>query len=176
MDDDPSSSLPSAGNTAQTLVVEVHDTDQLLGEPLSLWLANAANSVCSHLSNKGQVRALIVDDQRMCNAHQQYSAIDSTTDVLTFDLAHEQSPEDKVLDTDLIICIDEADRQAANRNHNPEHELLLYIIHGVLHCLGYNDHDDDSFERMHAREDELFKLAGFEPLFHSASQVEEETA
>ncbi len=173
MDDEPSSSPPPLGNTTHTLVVEIHDTDHLLGVALSAWLTQAANTVCAQLPNTGQVRVRIVDDQRMSQAHSQYSGLNSTTDVLTFDLAHADSSANKVLDTDLIICIDEARRQSADRTHNLEHELLLYIIHGTLHCLGYNDQDPESFTRMHTREDELLQAAGFGKIFHTTPPTPE---
>ena len=46
------------------------------------------------------------------------------------------------------------------RSHPVERELLLYIIHGILHCLGEDDHDDDAYARMHAREDDLLEAIG----------------
>ena len=39
--------------------------------------------------------------------------------------------------------------------HRVERELLLYCVHGLLHCLGHDDHDEAGWRAMHAREDEI---------------------
>ena len=39
--------------------------------------------------------------------------------------------------------------------------MLLYCIHGTLHILGYDDHDDADRARMHAVQEEwLARLTG----------------
>jgi len=99
----------------------------------------------------------------MSVAHARYCSDPSTTDVLTFDLS---SPSDREanaaaeLDIDLLLCVDEARRQATSRGLELEHELLLYAVHGVLHCLGHDDHDEDEARRMHEREDEILQAIG----------------
>jgi probable rRNA maturation factor len=123
------------------------------------------NAIFTQLSATGSVRAKVVNDQQMADAHQRFSGIPGTTDVLTFDLNDEDNSETKALDTDLIVCADEAARQAQKHNHSTEHEILLYIIHGTLHCLGYNDHTPEDYNSMHTREDQLLTAAGIGPLF-----------
>jgi probable rRNA maturation factor len=111
-----------------------------------------------------QLSIAIVDDAQMSDLHEEFMDITGTTDVLTFDLSDD--PDDTtVIEGELILCIDEASRQAASRGHETRMELLLYGVHGLLHLMGYDDHDDDDYDRMHAREDELLTKAGFEALF-----------
>jgi probable rRNA maturation factor len=93
----------------------------------------------------------------MAVAHERYSGIPGTTDVLTFDLRDEAAGP---LDTDILICLDEAIRCGAERGHAANRELLLYVVHGILHCLGHDDHDDAGYARMHAREDEVLEAIG----------------
>jgi probable rRNA maturation factor len=114
------------------------------------------------LARAGEVRAAVVSDGEMAAAHEKFCGIPGTTDVLTFD----ESPEASgVLDVDILVCLDEARRQGQALGHPPERELLLYIVHGVLHCLGYDDHDEASAEAMHRREDELLEQAGIGATF-----------
>jgi probable rRNA maturation factor len=101
--------------------------------------------------------------------------INETTDVLTFDLREPVgSPDSEArqpLDTDIMVCIDEAARQVVERGADAaevRRELLLYAVHGILHCLDHDDHDDDDFDRMHAAEDEILKAIGVGPVFHPA--------
>lgn len=154
---------------ARSIELELIDPLNFLSHAEHSQLQEWAGAVFSQLKAAGSLRVKVVNDSMMSDAHLRYSGITGTTDVLTFDLSEQDSDQDgaqgKVLDTDLIICYDEAARQAENRSHTTLHELLLYIVHGTLHCLGYDDHEDDDFARMHAREDELLTAAGIGPLF-----------
>lgn len=122
------------------------------------------------------VRVRIVADAEMAALHLKYSKIPGTTDVLTFDLAEGAAADGEPLDVDIVVCLDEADRQAAARGHGPELELLLYILHGVLHCLGEDDHDDAAFAAMHAREDAILTTIGLTALFARPAATDQERA
>jgi probable rRNA maturation factor len=119
-------------------------------------LARSASMVLGSAGLRGEARARVVGDDEMAAAHERHTGVPGTTDVLTFDLADEPG----VIDADLLICADEAARQGAARGLPVEHELLLYIVHGVLHCAGYDDHDEPSASVMHEREDELLRAMG----------------
>ena len=110
----------------------------------------------------GSIALLLVADARMCELHGEYKDDPTTTDVLTFDLR--ESP-DEAIEGDLVLCIDEAARQAKERGHDTRTELLLYAVHGLLHLMGYDDLRAADFEKMHAKEDELFEAAGYGPVF-----------
>lgn len=150
---------------ARSINLELIDPLNFLSHTEHDQLQKWAGLVFFHLEATGSIRVKIVNDSMMSEAHERFSGISGTTDVLTFDLNDQDSIQNKVLDTDLIVCYDEATRQADNRSHTTLHELLLYTIHGTLHCLGYDDHEDDDYARMHAREDELLTAAGIGPLF-----------
>src|SRR5690606_1916317 len=75
----------------------------------------------------------------------------------TFDL---RDGEAGALDGEIVLCVDEAVRQARQRRHDARLELLLYAVHGLLHLLGYDDHDPKDAAKMHRREDELLRAAG----------------
>lgn len=149
------------------------DPDALLAPADLARLHRDLAAALAHLSAAGEVRIRLVNDAAMADAHQRYSGIAGTTDVLTFDLRDPPAPDASApdaaapLDVDLLICVDEARRQAAARGHPLTHELLLYALHGVLHCLGHDDHDDDAFARMHALEDQVLQAIGVGPVFAS---------
>jgi probable rRNA maturation factor len=42
--------------------------------------------------------------------------------------------------------------QAVRRGHDVQAELALYVIHGLLHLCGYDDHSNEEAGRMRARE------------------------
>ncbi|MCA9295207.1 MAG: rRNA maturation RNase YbeY, partial [Phycisphaerales bacterium] len=90
-----------------------------------------------------------------------HCGLDSTTDVLTFPM----SDAGDAVDVDIAICVDEAQRQAGERGHAVEHEILLYAVHGLLHVTGHDDHDDAAYDAMHAEEDRILETIGVGRIF-----------
>src|SRR5262249_43410694 len=62
----------------------------------------------------GEVRGRVVGDAVMAGLHERHSGVVGTTDVLTFDLRPMGLGP---LDVDLVVCVDEAERQAGSRGH-----------------------------------------------------------
>ncbi len=97
--------------------------------------------------------------------------LDSATDVLTFDLREE--PRTKAAVGEIVVCADVARRRAAapssTRTRGTRRaavaELALYVVHGVLHLCGYDDHLPEDSARMHLREDEILRGIGLGPVF-----------
>lgn len=105
----------------------------------------------------GEIRLRVVGDDEMAAAHGHHLGDPTTTDVLTFDLAEDPAGP---LDVDALLCLDEARRSAEARGIPIAHELLLYALHAALHCLGFDDTDEDSSRAMHAEEDRLLEAIG----------------
>ena len=124
------------------------------------WLVEQARRVAGHLDLEGELRVRVVDDAEMARAHEKHLGDPSTTDVMTFDLAEGAAVRGAPVDADLLVCADEAARKASEHGYPVERELLLYVVHGLLHCLGHDDHDEASYQRMHALEDELLEAIG----------------
>jgi len=124
------------------------------------WLQAHAERALKAIGRAGEVRVRIVGDTAMGALHARYKGDPETTDVLTFDLADGASVQGGDLDVDLVVCADEAARRGAELGHAMERELLLYIIHGLMHCLGHDDHDPSASEAMHRVEDELLESIG----------------
>lgn len=137
------------------------DPDETLDEPARHWLEAHAARVAAELSLRGEIRVRLLPDAAMADAHQRYKGVAGPTDVLTFDL----SEPGGLLDVDLLVCPDEASRRAADFGHSVRAEILLYIVHGVLHCLGYDDLGEADAARMHAAEDALLGAIGVGPVF-----------
>lgn len=96
----------------------------------------------------------------MSAAHLKHLGDASTTDVMTFDMADGAAARTRVLDADVLISLDEAERQASLRKHAPQLEVLLYVVHAMLHCLGYDDQTRPAARAMHEREDEVLSAIG----------------
>ncbi len=171
MEDDGSQSTepPSPGDLRHPLTIEIVGGHRLLGSRKCAWVESAAAAVLEPVALfGGSVRVRVVDDAEMAAAHERWAGVAGTTDVLTFDLReHGEGP----LDVDILTCADEARRQASARGLEPEYELLLYVVHGVLHCLGHDDKDDAAAAKMHAEEDRLLGAAGVGPVYAVPAQA-----
>ena len=140
----------------------VVDVEDRVGMPAGVvgYVRNKMVMALTEMGLAGEVRLAIVDDETMAGEHVRTMGVEGTTDVITFDLADGASADGEALDVDLLLCADEAQRRAEERGIAVERELLLYALHGVLHCVGYDDTDEAAYERMHAREDEVLRAIG----------------
>lgn len=151
---------PGAGSGVVRVEI-VDDTGRLTPAAVAS-LTDQLRAAGRELDVAGEVRLRIVADPEMDALHRRTTGIAGTTDVLTFDLRDLGLGP---LDVDIVACLDEAARQAAARGHAPERELLLYALHGILHCLGHDDHDEAAFARMHAAEDAVLTAIGVGPVY-----------
>ena len=172
------------------ITVELLDATRRLPRESLTWIGQHIELAMRHLNCEGEVRVKVVDDAEMAQAHEEFAGVPGTTDVLTFDLTdrdeHGEPPALDLkqarllflfgIDTDILVCLDEAIRQS-HLHHTPreggegglgpERELLLYVIHGMLHCLGMDDHEELAFEAMHKVEDAVLKAIGVGPVFRT---------
>jgi len=130
------------------------------------WIKEHAIAALTFLRKEhSDVSIVVIDDSAMSELHIKHSGVEGTTDVLTFD----QGSDDKAVRADIAICIDVASREAEERNHSLEEELLLYLVHGILHCCGFDDKDDESHAKIHAEEDRVLEAIGIGTLWSSNS-------
>lgn len=98
----------------------------------------------------------IVNNDEILSANRQFLKHDYVTDVISFDLS-DKSPRN----FDIIVNGALAADQAQTRNHSPDAELALYICHGLLHNLGFDDQNDADAKKMHHTEDDILQNCGF---------------
>ncbi|HUS90688.1 MAG TPA: rRNA maturation RNase YbeY [Phycisphaerae bacterium] len=99
-----------------------------------------------------QVDVAVVGAEEIASLNRRYLRHAGPTDVLSFDLS---APGDEELTAQVVVCGPVAVAEAAARHLRPQHELMLYVVHGLLHLLGHDDGTACDAERMHAREEEL---------------------
>jgi probable rRNA maturation factor len=64
---------------------------------------------------------------------------------------------------DIVASAETARRVAREVGWQPRHELAYYVIHGLLHLAGYDDHSPADRRAMRARERVLLAAAGLPP-------------
>lgn len=83
-------------------------------------------------------------DRELRRVNRDYRGKDKATDVLSFPGDEEDGEEGRHVG-DILISVPTARRQAAERGHAPGQEIRTLLLHGLLHCLGY-DHETDQGE------------------------------
>jgi len=94
-----------------------------------------------------------IDDERMLQLNELFRGKDKTTDVLSFPHEADEFDSDKDNLGDIVISVEQAQKQAAENGLRLESEIKQLMLHGLLHLCGY-DHETDNGE-MNARELQL---------------------
>lgn len=107
------------------------------------------------IKKSGEIAVCFVDDPKIRELNLKYLGKNNPTDVIAFDIAGPQSPE-KIC-ADIVISTDRAISNAKIFKTSPLYELYLYVIHGVLHILGYDDRTAKQRQLMQNKEKEILE-------------------
>ena len=105
-----------------------------------------------HQVTEAEVSIAIVSDEQIHQLNLEYLQHDYETDVLSFNLGSDADAAANGLVGEIIVSADTAIRCAAEEGVDAIDELALYVIHGVLHLVGYDDKIDDRTMEMRAAE------------------------
>ena len=100
----------------------------------------------------------IVDDDTIHELNRRHLDHDWPTDVLSFVLEDDGDH----LEGEVILSADTAATAAKELGNSPSEEQLLYVIHGMLHLVGYDDKSDADAEEMRAAEARYLQRFGVE--------------
>lgn len=104
------------------------------------------------------VSLAVANEELTREVNRNYLDRTGTTDVISF--TYHADPDS--LEGEVVVNAAEAVRQAEETGHEPWHELMLYVVHGVLHLVGYEDSVPELRHRMNSRAVELLEAAGYE--------------
>lgn len=100
----------------------------------------------------------LVDDGTIAELNRRYRGVEGPTDVLAFPLEEPGSlrscrpGEPPLLLGDVVISAERAREQADRYGHSFRRELAFLTIHGVLHLLGHDHHEEGERQRMRSLE------------------------
>ena len=124
--------------------------------------------------DQASISLAIVDDPAIHELNRRYLSHDYVTDVLSFVL----DSSEHCLEGEVIVSVDTADRCAGDHSGTTADELLLYVIHGVLHLVGFDDKQEEA--RAEMRKQEVHYMAKFgvsltvDPGFYPSSATRRE--
>ena len=108
--------------------------------------------------SQGEVSYLFVNNDRIRELNRKYLGRDYPTDVLSF-------PQEEgggkgaasFLMGDVVVSTQQARERAVDFGQSVNDEVTLYVIHGLLHLLGYRDQPPRERLIMKKREEALLK-------------------
>jgi probable rRNA maturation factor len=135
-----------------------------------------------------EISIALVDDPTIHELNNRHLQHDYPTDVLSFlfDCQQENAEEPrcfpktgvlnshddslqiprghgKRIDGEIIVSAETALNRAEECGLSPQQELVLYIVHGLLHLLGYDDKNDAETQLMRSRERAILQLCKISP-------------
>jgi probable rRNA maturation factor len=99
-------------------------------------------------TNLNELRELfvcLISDRRMASLHREFVHKSGPTDVITFQHG------------EIFISVETAKRHARSFETSLTHELRLYLVHGVLHLHGFDDHTETEARKMERTQEGILK-------------------
>ena len=119
-----------------------------------------------NVTEDSQVSITFCDDGRIRELNKKFRNIDRSTDVLSFPLFDEESPDNFVSELDcmlgdIVISLERAKAQAEEFGHSYERETAFLAVHSVLHLLGYDHEISEEDDRdMRKRQSDVMEKIG----------------
>jgi probable rRNA maturation factor len=131
-----------------SIVTEIQFVSRKVKLPKT-WIEKTVQLIASDYGwTHGEISIAIVDDPQIHQVNLQYLRHDYPTDVISFDTTE----SDDFLEGEVIASAQTAKRIADENHWQASHELLLYIIHGMLHVIGLDDTTAAKAKQMRANE------------------------
>jgi probable rRNA maturation factor len=111
---------------------------------LPLCLAEA-KSTEAPLLNLEEIEFTIISDAEISRVHAEFLNDPTPTDVITFHHG------------EILVSADTAVRQGAEHGQLFDQELALYLIHGLMHLGGWDDHEEAEAKEMSQKQESILK-------------------
>jgi probable rRNA maturation factor len=95
------------------------------------------------LLSLSEIEISLVTDEEITQLHADFLDDPTPTDVITFHHG------------EILVSLDTAKRQSIEHAESYDREVVLYMIHGLLHLGGWDDHEPIEREAMHDLQDSI---------------------
>ena len=152
----PTNNLPNADDNISPSIEVINQ--QSLDIDIAKLKQVALEIMVDHACFETEISIAIVDDPTIHDLNVRYLQHDYETDVLSFPLGRDVATG--YVAGEVIASADTAKRIAEELATSYKDELLLYVIHGLLHLLGYDDKQADNRQKMRQKERLYMERAG----------------
>ncbi|MDR1271231.1 MAG: rRNA maturation RNase YbeY [Planctomycetaceae bacterium] len=106
----------------------------------------------------GKLGVILVDNDTIQQYNRDFLQHDYPTDVISFPIVDRR--REGYLEAEILVCTQIALDRAGEFGWLPEDELLLYIVHGILHLVGFGDTTPEIRTVMQQKEREYLAQLG----------------
>ena len=120
------------------------------------------------------VEVVFVDGEEIRRLNREMRNMDKVTDVLSFptldgikgqavcgeDYPYEIDEEGNLVIGSIAICCERAKEQAEEYGHSYKRELHYLLVHGIMHCLGYDHMTEEEKAEMREKEEYILSKLG----------------
>ena len=120
------------------------------------------------------VEVVFVDGEEIRRLNRKMRNMDKVTDVLSFptldgikgqavcgeDYPYEIDEEGNLVIGSIAICCERAKEQAEEYGHSYKRELHYLLVHGIMHCLGYDHMTEEEKAEMREKEEYILSKLG----------------
>ncbi len=120
------------------------------------------------------IEVLFVDEEEIRRLNRETRGMDKVTDVLSYPTMEEikgkplfaaEHPfeideEDNLVVGSVVVCLERAREQAEEYGHSFERELYYLLVHGFMHCLGYDHIEEEDRREMREKEEWILGKMG----------------
>jgi len=133
-------------------------------------LRKLVKNLCAifHLKN-AVVEVSIVENEEIKKINKKFLNLNQTTDCISFDLSEDDSKTPKLFT--VIVNAQKALKEAKARKHTTQAEIALYITHGILHNLGFDDSTSQQAQKMHQTENEILQQLGYGSVYNNDTET-----
>ena len=176
--------MPDSDEPEGPYLIEIADQQSCLEVNESLLREAVQHVLAAEQVAHAEISVALVDNRTMRPLNRQYLGHDYDTDVLSFLL--DASPEGlpstgprgagREIEGEVIVSVEMALTTALDYHWSPHDEVLLYLVHGLLHLCGYDDLSEGERRVMRAREREILEHWNLTPHYAVAEGAAQDEA
>ena len=142
----------------KALLLEILDVQETLTVDLE-----RVRTICERILDdygirSGKMNVVLMDSDTIQQYNRDFLQHDYPTDTISFPLEDRRS--EGHLEGEVLVCTDIARERAKEFGWTAEEELLLYVIHGLLHLTGFSDTTPEQQAVMQDKEREYLATLG----------------
>jgi probable rRNA maturation factor len=152
-------SAPSRRAPAPSIDIQVQsplwDAQPLAAQTVRDAIAAAAVALATPDGEVSEVSIVLTDDASIQKLNRDWRGIDQPTNVLSFPAAKAGAQGPLPLLGDVVVAYETIEREAAEEATPFLHHLAHIAVHGYLHLLGYDHHNDSDADAMEGLESKI---------------------
>ena len=144
----------------KALLLEILDVQEELTVDLE-----KVRTVCERIFSdcgitSGKMNIVFVDSDTIHQYNRDFLQHDYPTDTISFPIEDRRS--EGYLEGEVLVCTEVAKSRAEEFGWSAEEELLLYVVHGMLHLTGFDDTTPEQQTIMQDKEREYLATLGIQ--------------